>query len=69
MTIKTFTQKLRCKNCKDEICSRHGGDWVACKCFESKVGNKGIYMDRDRWMPDRCRIGNYEGAEWVKDED
>lgn len=49
--------KLQCKNCKDIICSTRGGDWVSCKCFENKEGNKGIFMDRCRWSPEIYRIG------------
>lgn len=65
--MKTFTQKLKCKNCGDIICSKHGGDWVSCKCFENIAGNKGIFMDRDRWDPESYRIGNYDGAEFLDD--
>lgn len=62
--MKKYNLKLKCKNCGDIICSERGGHWVSCSCCKNEVGNKGIFMDRDRWMPDRYRIGgdleNYE---------
>lgn len=63
MTFQTI--KLKCKNCEDVISSKRGGDFVTCKCFKNEEDNKGIFMDRDRWMPERYRIGgdNYEVIE------
>ena len=56
--IKQFEYpKLRCKSCEDIIYSKQGGDWVSCSCWADEIGNKGVYMDRDRWKPERFRIG------------
>lgn len=35
----------RCKNCGDEIISKHRHDFVTCSCFKNEIANKGIYID------------------------
>jgi hypothetical protein len=57
--IKRFEYpKLQCKSCKDIIWSKHGGQWVSCSCLGKE--DKGCYMDRDRWFPERYRVGGNE---------
>ncbi len=68
MPIKKYSLKLKCLNCNNIICSIQGGHWVCCSCFENKEGNKGIFMDRDRWFPDRYRIGGDEDSYEIIEE-
>jgi hypothetical protein len=64
----TIQMKIKCKNCEDIISSKRGGDFVSCTCFKNDT-ETGCYMDRERWFPERFRIGgNKNNYEVVKDE-
>lgn len=40
--MKTHQAKARCRKCEDIMVSKHGGDFVSCKCGAS-------YIDQERW--------------------
>jgi DNA-directed RNA polymerase subunit RPC12/RpoP len=49
-----INNQYRCKNCGDIIESKHHHDWVACRCYENKIGSPGIWCDGGQ---DYSRIG------------
>lgn len=50
MKSKTHIAKGRCTNCQDIIISKHGGDFVSCKCGKS-------FIDQERWGGLYIRMG------------
>lgn len=43
--------RAKCKLCKDELVTNHGGHFVSCSCGKS-------FLDQERWDAGYCRFSS-----------
>lgn len=70
--IKLIRNSAQCNRCKEILVSRHVHDFVACQCFNSSGGRRGITIDGGtdylKRSGDKEDINELSIFEEVKDE-